>query len=382
MSPSPLQRLSFKECKRRLLNLKGILSKRYAYKGPDVAQIDLTDRCNSSCSVCWLHSPLKKAQQREGYELNLNIVKDAICDLASSGTKEIIFSGGGEPFLYPHIWGVIEHTQKQGLLFRINTNFTLLDKADIQRLLSFNKLASLTVSIWAGGAATYAAVHHRNPEDFSKLVQNLKIFNALRPRALEVKLCVVVTKANYKNLRSTVSLAEECRCSSLEFVIFDPMPGLTDTLLLNKEELDFLHKEFTYVRRHPKNIRIVNPGIFLSRISNPGACRGEYDTFIMDLPCYAGWFFLRIRANGDFNSCLKSHRLPLGNIYNDTFDCVWNGPKQQEFREKGLSLPRDKSYFRMMGSCDDDRGCRCMCDNIKVNAHIHSIMRSLFWLRN
>lgn len=380
-----LNKISFKENKRRYLNLKGIATRHYAYKGPDVIQVDLTDSCNSHCLLCWIHSPAIR-KDKDNTELDCSALKNFINDIANSGTKEIIFSGGGEPFLHSHIWEILEFTQRSGLNFRINTNFTLLNIEDINRLLSFANLASLVVSIWTGDADLYSKLHNRDIDLFNKVKDNLKFLNVSKPSALHVRLFAIVNNMNYSGLRTLIDFASETRCNAVEFGVPDVIPGVTDPFLLNERQLKFLKQDFiNIVKNHDSRhraVKIFNKDIFLKRISNPRACYGEYDSFVDKIPCYAGWVFLRLRANGDLNSCLKSHRIPIGNIYENDFSSIWNNPLQQEFREKGLSLPRDKSYFWMMGSCDDDRGCRCMCDNIKVNAHIHNIMRSLFWLRN
>jgi len=380
------KRIFLKETKRKYLNLRGIITKRYAYKGPDVVQIDLTDRCDSHCLICWIHSPLLK----EDKEINTNkldfpILKQFINDIAKLGTKEIIFSGGGEPFLYPKAWEVLEFVQKTGLLFRLNTNFTSLNKEDINRLLTFNKLASLTVSIWTGDAILYSKLHNRDVDIFYKVKNNLTLFNNSKPARLKARICAVINNLNYHGLKSLVDLAIETRCDVIEFTVPDVIPGVTDLFLLNKEQLNFVKQEFINIVKslNSKNhrIKIDNKNIFLKRISNPQACFGEYDTSIDRIPCYAGWTFLRLRANGDFNSCLKSHRVPIGNIYKDNFLSTWNNFLQQEFRVNSLKVPKNKEYFRFMGNSNDkDIGCKRICDNILVNEHLHKIIKYLLWI--
>lgn len=377
-----LNKFSLKENKRRYLILKGIASKCHAYKGPDIVQIDLTDRCNSRCLMCWNHSPLIKHHKNTTVnELDSSFLKYFINDIAKAGTKEIIFSGGGEPFLYPLIWEVLEFTQNLNLTFRINTNFTLLSKEDIARLLSLDNLTSLTVSIWAGNAELYSKIHNRDRDVFYKVKDNLRFLNDRKSKDLEVKIYSVINNMNYLELRSLLNLAVEVRCDAVEFGTSDIIPEVTDPLLLNGEQLAFLRKDFINLIKEFKNgkIRIINKNIFLKRISNPGARFGEYDTLIDKSPCYAGWTFLRLRANGDFNSCLKSHRIPIGNIYQKNFALVWNNAQQQEFRKKSLSISKDNEYFKLIGNGGNERiGCRRVCDNILLNSHLRKITNFLF----
>ena len=200
-----------------------------------------------------------------------------------------------------------------------------------------------------------------------------------------MKVFVVVNNLNYSKLAGLIDLSTETGCNAIELGVPDVIPGVTDSFLLSKEQLSFLKQDFIKIIRNlnGKNhgIKIINKNIFLRRISNSKACYGAYDSFVERIPCYAGWTFLRLRANGDFNSCLKSHRIPIGNFYKDSFPLVWNGLLQQEFREKGLSIPKDKKYFKVIGnSFDEDVGCKRVCDNILTNEHLYKIIKFLPWI--
>ena len=111
-------------------------------------------------------------------------------------------------------------------------------------------------------------------------------------------------------------------------------------------------------------------------IPPPRSYIGEYDSYIDSVPCYTGWTFLRIRANGDLNSCLKSHHMPIGNIYKDSISLAWNGILQQEFRDKASRIPKDKKYFNLIGNAkQEDVGCKRMCDNILINKGLYRFMK-------
>lgn len=381
-----LNRFSFKENRRRYLHLKGISSRRYAYKGPDVVQIDLTDNCTGNCLPCWAHSPfIKNNKNADTEELDFSTLKGFITDIAKWGAKEIIFSGGGEPFLYSKIWEILEFTQAAGLIFHISTNFILLNKKDISRLSPFNKLASLTTSIWSADPDLYSKLHNRPLDEFYKVKDNLKFLNTLKNPRTCVKIFALANNINYLGLKDIIDLAVETKCDAIEFGVPDVIPGITDSYLLNKEQLKFLKNKFVAIVKDVDNtnhkVRVLNKDIFLSRISNDRACYGEYDSPAEKKPCYIGWLFLRLRANGDFNSCLKSHRIPIGNIYKDSIFSVWNNALQQDFREKALTVPKDKEYFKFIGNGNgEDIGCKRMCDNILINRRWHNIGKYLFWI--
>lgn len=378
-----MRRLAFSEFQRRYVHFKGISNKRRAYRGPDVVQIDLTDKCNSHCLACWLHSPLAGRMAHPDWDqLEYSKVLSFISDIKRAGSREIIFSGGGEPFCFQQIWEVLAHCQQLKMPFRIHTNFTLLDEAGIRRLLQFDKLLSLAVSLWDPETQRYATVHGRNGATLELVERNLILLNRLKPAKVKVKICMVVNNLNYLSLTKMAEFAMATGCDFVEFSVTDVIPGVTDTLLLNKEQLAALKTEFIglfNMLKLPKNkLKVENADIFLRRISCPGAALGEYDSGVENTPCYAGWFFLRLRANGDYNSCLKSHRVPVGNIYKDSFSSVWNNPAQQEFRQQGLTIVKDRDYFSFIGNAEGSEiGCRRVCDNYVVNAHMHKILRPL-----
>jgi MoaA/NifB/PqqE/SkfB family radical SAM enzyme len=378
-----LNSIFFRENKRRYLNFKGVVSGCLAYKGPDVVQVDLTDKCNSNCPVCWLHSSLNNNHNNIDFpELDFEKFKIFIRDIAKSKSKEINFSGGGEPFCYTKIWEAIEFTQKQNILIRINTNFTLLDKESIRRLLSFNNLASVTASVWSGNEENYAKSHNRDKETFRTVKNNIAFFNQLKRGGVKLKIFAVINSLNYFGLRDTVDFAIETGCDFIEFGVTDIIPEVTDKFLLDNDQLAVLKNDFMglpgYLSKKNAKVKLINKDIFLRRISSPYAYRGEYDPTVEETPCYSGWTFLRLKANGDFNSCLKSHRMPIGNIYREDFSSVWNNLAQQEFRRKSLTLPRDKTYFGCIGNNHDSNiGCRRICDNILVNEHLHKILKYL-----
>jgi MoaA/NifB/PqqE/SkfB family radical SAM enzyme len=369
------------EQKRRCLNLKGIISRRYAYKGPDVIQFDLTDQCSSNCVACWIHSPFFQNHKNSGMdEISFSVLKKIIKDIAAWGTKEIIISGGGEPFLYPHIWDALELIEKTGMRFRINTNLMHVKERDIKRIVAFDKLDSLTVSIWASEAELYAKIHGRDESDFYKVKSRIEFLNTSKPNSIFTTLYAVMTKLNHFAMRDMFDFGIATGSDAVEFGLPDIMPGITEFLSLDQECLKYMHKNFTGILKYAKKIntklKIANKNVFMNRILNQGSHTGEYDSFMASTPCYAGWTFLRIRANGDLNSCLKSHRMPIGNIYRDSIAMAWNNSLQQQFREKSLAAVKDKKYFKFIGNAkQEDIGCKRMCDNILVNTGLYRFMK-------
>lgn len=374
-----INKLRFREHRRRILNLAGIATGKKAFKGPDVAQIDLTDRCNSHCLICWTNSPAGHDLPAAGLDLDFDKVIACIRELARAGASEIIFSGGGEPFMYSRIWEVLEFTRSQGINIRINTNFTLIDDEGLRKLASLDNLDSLSVSIWSADPGVYSALHGRDPVVFNRVKENLKQLNLIKKSKFKVRIAAIINSLNCRQIPGLLRLAGETGCEELELGVADVIPGLTDMYILNAGQIEEIKGLFGSLRRgeiDDHGVKIVNGGIFLKRVSSPGALSGEYDPEISQDACFAGWFFLRLRANGDFNSCLKSHRRPIGNINREPFSAVWNNPDQQRFRSQGLNIPRDNGQYGFIGN-GGGQGCGCsrVCDNILINKRYNDILR-------
>ncbi|MFH1305787.1 MAG: radical SAM protein, partial [Candidatus Omnitrophota bacterium] len=146
----------------RYREVLGVYDGEYAYKGPFHVQIDLTDRCNNNCIACWCNSPLLKsakfAREDDRKELPVSMIKNLLDDISVMGAREVYYSGGGEPFMHPHIMEILEYTKKKGLTCFVNTNFTMLDRVKLDRLIDIG-VDFLTVSLWAAQPETYEKTH-------------------------------------------------------------------------------------------------------------------------------------------------------------------------------------------------------------------------------
>ncbi|MBN2143846.1 MAG: SPASM domain-containing protein, partial [Candidatus Aureabacteria bacterium] len=101
------------------------------------------------------------------------------------------------------------------------------------------------------------------------------------------------------------------------------------------------------------------------------------------IPCTIGWTFARINADGEVNSCLKSHKIPVGNIYHHSFSEIWNGEKQQWFREHSLQRKKNDPFFHMIGNDPmSSMGCEKTCDDLGRNRFMNDKINALpFFMR-
>ena len=193
------------------LDALGVFSGAYAYKGPDFAQIDLTNNCNNDCIGCWCNSPLleeKKISQKEkSQELPYKRVIRLINELHAMGTRHLYFAGGGEPFMHPKIMDIIAFTKKKRMECFINTNFTLIDNKTIKELVNLG-VDSLTVSVWAGSPEVYKRTHpNKNEEDFYNIRDRLMLLNSVKNNLPVIKVYNVIFNMNYHEIEKMIEFA-------------------------------------------------------------------------------------------------------------------------------------------------------------------------------
>jgi len=357
------------------LFIKGIKNGEYAYRGPETVQIDLTDNCNNNCIGCWCNSPLLKEKKRSAWrQLSCQVVKEFIDEIYNMGTRRIIFSGGGEPFMHPDIIDILRYAKKKRMSCQLHTNFTLADEKAAKELIDM-KLDYLTVSLWAGTAATYKLTHPgKNEETFERIKNFLTLLTSLKKnKSLPyVRLHNVITSLNYHEIVQMSSLAEDLGANAVSFATIDAISGYTDSLLLSDFERSKLLELCISLKRR-KNSFLFDFNEFIRKISSEEAASGNYDKNIIDtIPCYTGWLFARLNADGSVNSCLKSHRIPVGNIYEQKFSEIWNSEKQREFRRNTYRYKKEGSYFSLIGNEPNvPVGCWRSCDDFGINIRIH-----------
>jgi len=239
--------------KRITLISKGLLSKKNAYIGPEIVEFDLTDKCDNSCLACWVHSPLLKEFPQKIDSLKTKVVKRTLKELAKLKTRLVVFSGGGEPFLHPDIFDILNYSKKLGLECKIVTSFTNVNKEKIEKLVKL-EVDNVTVSIWAGTSQTYIKLHPtKNERTFSVLRDNLKYLTYVKQKFgsknPKFKIYNVISSYNLFELEEMLDFALDVGAENLEFQTVDIIPGVTEFLSINKNHKKELQKQFLKLRK-------------------------------------------------------------------------------------------------------------------------------------
>ena len=354
-------------------DIAGVLDGKRAFIGPESVVIDLTNRCNERCIGCWLYSPLLKEKPNSEWlnqEISFDKARALISSLAEVGVKRIRFTGGGEPFMYPKIMELIGYTKTKGIICGITTNFSLFNKGMVKDLISL-EVDELAISLWASSKEAYKKTHPNAPSNsFEKIKENLMTLTTEKKNRQIVTLCNVICNLNCSELEEMFRFALEMKVDGVYFTLVDTLDG-TEILLLDKEQRREALRQAEKIQKiwqsldEEKRIKLDYFEGFVSRLQEQGSLVGNYDRERVNrIPCYVGWIFARILADGCVVPCCRGGRKPMGNINSQDFKDIWFSQRYNEFRMKAKYLTKTDSYF-------SDIGCLKMCDNLMHNEEIN-----------
>ncbi len=362
------------------LDLVGVFDGEHAFTGPGTIQLDVTNRCNNDCIACWLHSPLlaktgPNAEDRRS-QLRFDVVRQLIDDAASMGTRDFYMAGGGDPIVYPWLRETLERIKGHGMAAAVNTNFSLADEEWCRWACEIG-LDDLTISVWAGTAEAFDATHpNKGPKDFDRLVELITYLNHYKREIGQgptVKLYHVVSNLNAHEFEAMYELAEKTGSEAVEFTVVDTVPGHTDVLLFNDATRQRLLSQSLALQerlasRGDKG-RLFGFEQWLRRLRCKDVVDGLGDANIVHtFPCTIGWTFLRVMPDGKVTSCLKSHRIPIGNINDERLPQMWNNEHQRRFRRMTNVCEKHDPWFSNIGN-DPKAACGCekSCDDLGRN---------------
>jgi MoaA/NifB/PqqE/SkfB family radical SAM enzyme len=361
------------------LELAGVIDGKRNFIGPEQVVIDLTNRCNNNCIGCWTRSPLLRDMEPTAKWISEEIPYDNMIhllnDLHDLGTRRVRFTGGGEPLIHPRLDDILRHCKQLNLITCVTTNGVRITE-ERARLLAELPIDELAVSLWAATPDTYARTHpNKTGRTFEKIQRNLTLLCAKRKLLPKVTMANVIFAMNYAEVERMYDLALDIGVDALYFAVLDPIEGRTDGLLLQPEQVIEVNAQLDRIQRRndalPENKRLEleNWEGFRRRINSAAdQQKGEYDAQVIDsLPCYVGWIFCRILANGDVVPCCRGSDMPLGNINTDGFRAVWHSATYSQFRHKAKNLSKKDPFFAPIG-------CHTTCDNLM---HIEDVQRRL-----
>lgn len=307
-------------------------------------QWHLTERCNLRCSHCYQSGTMDR-------ELSLTETREVVAEIADmlAAWQElhgITFSPsfnitGGEPFLRPDFFTILEDFAACGHGLFVLSNGTLISEEKAERLAKIG-VSGVQVSM-EGPEEVHDAIRGRG--SFSAAVSGVK--NLLRA-GLPVTLNVTVSRINAPRMPEMVALASSLGVQRLGLARLVPSgrgKGMLEDMLSAGEARELYEGLFSAAI---PGLKIVTGDPVAAQMGvEPAADQGcsPYGG------CAAGVSGLTIMADGTIVPCRRLP-IPIGNVRTDALREVWA-------TSEVLARLRDKSlYAGKCAACERWGGCR------------------------
>lgn len=341
-----------------LLRLLGMLADD-AFIGPHTFHLDISNRCNTNCVFCGLHSPMLKQPKRkiqgrrftEGWKGRLvdeRIFTELVDDLAEIGTREdLLFSGEGEPLTHPQAPWMIRYVKSRDIALTLFTNGLALNERLANMLIDVN----LDILYWSLSAATPASFVKQQParreSDFRRVVDvmtNLVRRKRKRENKPYLILAHVINNINYDECEKAMELAAQIGVDSVRYQLMHSCSS-TEPLLIGKEQFERAAPQIDRARllAEQAGIDIVaNIDFQLEAAAKTFElpetvlpCHWSHDLYNRT-GCLAGWLFSRSFTDGRISFCC--HDKIVGNLYRGRYKDLWFSDRYRRIRRKAKAF--------------------------------------------
>ncbi len=326
--------------------LTGILSGR-VLTGPRSVQVSIVDNCNYRCVMCWEHSSeisgggaddlarnYHAGKKNKAKVMDFEVYEAFIRNLRKTGGRDISFAGIGEPLLHKRIVDAVELAKSLGMRVWITTNGSLL-QPDLMAELAHAGLDDLNVSINAGAAREYGLLHAgQDVKQFDKIVANLTWLRDYKRRSaqetprlmLSNVICNLNSHRAFDMMKTAVSIGADA---------------------ISYRPIDIFQQTSKYALSPGDKERLAGQFLSAGRLARDSGITTNIDSFyqLLELrasgtipsPCFAGWLFPFVLANGDVTYCCVSRQV-LGNLAEQSFESIWFDPARRALNDAAVTM--------------------------------------------
>jgi len=287
-------------------------------------QIGLTSYCNHRCLFCYASSIAEDSSKTDIIDSDalLHFLQDA----KDKGLKAVTIVGAGEPLLHPNVTDILYGIHRIGLDIGIYTNGSKL-KGEIAKAV----LATCTfvrISINAASSDEHERVHSVKGQ-FEGIVENVRDLARIKQENNQsfptIGAQFVFFKDNYGSMQDAAKLWKEV---GIDYIAFKPLIGSDDHNSYNGKAEPV--NDALNVIKHMK--------MALSEETERFKVYGKYEQYEhtklkerLYKVCYGHNIDTNLLSDGNLTLCcnLFSEEWYLGNIYEESFDDIWDGERRK-----------------------------------------------------
>ncbi|MFH2145973.1 MAG: radical SAM protein [Candidatus Omnitrophota bacterium] len=282
--------------------------------------------CNQNCVMC----DIKRQKFDKQFEITPQEIKNIIDEMVQMNIEELVLTGG-EPFLYPGIFEVIEHAKaKKRKVVMITNGFY---DEPLARKIMDSPVDHLQVSLDGSNASIYESVR-QTPGSFDIVTGNIKRFVAA---GKSVGATATIVRQNYQDLLNIAHLAKRLGCTRLALrpahvSNADPQNHeLRDcSFWIPKEELEILANACQKLEAFNKKTNFLDfcPGVsFLPQYFQKGHMNSAGS-------CFIGFTRLIISYDEKQSYGVWMCHDMIGDIRREKLKQIWRGRKARQVRKQ------------------------------------------------
>ena len=307
---------------------------------PLYMEISPSGACNHRCTYCALD--FMEYQRRF---LDKAVLKERLSELGRLGLKSVMYAGEGEPLLHEDLAEIVSHTKASGIDAAMSTNAVLFDGAAAEEILGATKW--IKVSINGATEQTYAQIHRCKNGDFGRVIKNVSRAVELRQSggyecALGMQLLLLP-----ENEHEATALAKLARDIGIDYLVIKPYSQHPQSK--TERYRDITYRDYEDLADELAEFNDENFSVIFRARTMEKWDRADRSY----QRCLALPFWSYIDAGGCVWGCsmyLGDERFYYGDIYQDSFEQIWQGPRRAEslaWVENELDVCRCRVNCRM-----------------------------------
>lgn len=316
---------------------------------PRVVDLQLSNICNMSCTMCYdgVNPPAKRMPDGAVRRLAERVMPGASVLVPFSGSEPLIVT-----------WDITrELAERYRVQLDLITNAQFLDEEKFRELEPH--VSTLTFSIDSHLRDVYERIRLRSKPD--KVFANLPVAARLcREHGIEAQANIVFLVENAPFLDETVAYLADAGMTTVRILQYEQLPDLPPERRYSDASLHFsadwqarMRERLAEIARE-KRVLVVwdvdGNRVYDHRADLP-ARRDDKPQPVLErlVRFYPGYCWqsldrVKVGVDGSLYPCCKGDgdELKLGNVFEQDFEAVWNGPEAQDLRRGMLTgdLPR------------------------------------------